>query len=91
MRCEIGCAAVLAVAATGTRAGAEQNAEWSYEGETGPAHWAALSPEYAAAAGRNQSPMDLVTKDMIEAELEPLEFEYAAVPLEVINNGHTIQ
>lgn len=33
--------------------------EWSYEGDTGPAHWADLSPAYVAAAGSRQSPIDL--------------------------------
>lgn len=66
-------------------------AEWGYEGPDGPAHWATLSPEFSACAGHNQSPIDLLTVKMIEADLETVHFNYQPVPLDVVNNGHTIQ
>lgn len=66
-------------------------AHWGYEGEHGPEHWAEISSEFSACAGKNQSPIDLVTVRMIEAELEDIAFDYQAVPLDTINNGHTIQ
>ena len=62
---------------------------WGYEGESGPAHWAQLTPEYTACAGKNQSPIDL--QGFIEAELQPIEFNYKSGGHEILNNGHTVQ
>ena len=65
-------------------------AHWSYEGEEGPAHWAELSPDYAAcAAGREQSPIDI--NEPVARDLPPIAFDYRPAPLEIVNNGHTIQ
>lgn len=74
---------------------AEQAAEplhashWSYDGETGPAHWAALNPEYAVCGtGQEQSPV------MIPAAAEPAATElvvsYRPGVVRIENNGHTI-
>jgi carbonic anhydrase len=68
-----------------------ESADWGYVGQEGPEHWATLSPEFSACAGRNQSPIDLVTVKMIEADLESIAFDYKAVPMEIVNNGHTVQ
>ena len=68
---------------------AADGAQWGYTGKESPEHWATLSPEFAACAGKNQSPINLT--DFIEAELAPLTFEYKPGGYEVINNGHTIQ
>lgn len=85
-------AALSAVVAGGASiAGAAEKAHWTYEGKEGPGHWAGLSPEYSACAGKNQSPVDLVLAHMIEAELPALAFSYQPTPLNVLNNGHTIQ
>ena len=62
---------------------------WEYTGDDGPAHWSTLAPEFAACAGRNQSPIDL--DNFIEAELPPIAFDYKAGGHDVVNNGHTIQ
>ena len=62
---------------------------WEYTGDAGPAHWSTLAPEFAACAGRNQSPIDL--DNFIEAELPPIAFDYKAGGHDVVNNGHTIQ
>ncbi len=62
---------------------------WGYEGETGPTHWAKLTPEYSACAGKNQSPIDLT--GFIEAELQPIDFNYKSGGHEILNNGHTVQ
>lgn len=63
--------------------------EWSYEGNTGPAHWAQLSTEFSACNGKNQSPVNLT--GFTEASLTPLQFQYKAGGNEVVNNGHTVQ
>jgi carbonic anhydrase len=62
---------------------------WEYTGDDGPTHWSTLAPEFAACAGRNQSPIDL--DNFIEAELPPIAFDYKAGGHDVVNNGHTIQ
>lgn len=63
---------------------------WSYEGKDGPAEWSKLDKAYAACStGKAQSPIDI--KNAKKAELPPLKFDYNAVPLNIIDNGHTIQ
>ena len=63
---------------------------WSYEGETGPEHWAELSQDFVACkTGIKQSPIDM--RESLKAQLSPLEFNYRGVPLRISNNGHTIQ
>lgn len=80
-------AAVLTLLA-GTAGAAEE--KWSYAGETGPEHWAALDPAYnLCAQGASQSPVNLT--GLIEAELEPLKFDYTGLVTKIQNNGHTVQ
>lgn len=62
---------------------------WEYSGEAGPAHWAALSAEFSACAGKNQSPIDL--RGFIEADLAPIAFRYEGGVADIVNNGHTVQ
>jgi carbonic anhydrase len=64
---------------------------WTYEGETGAAHWGDLDPDYAACkAGQEQSPIDIQTAE--KADLPALRFEYKSGPLKyLINNGYTIR
>lgn len=70
--------------------GQAHSASWGYTGDTGPAHWGDLAPEFAVCKnGGSQSPIDLT--DAPEVKPHELEFRYAPVPLEIVNNGHTIQ
>jgi carbonic anhydrase len=63
---------------------------WAYEGKEGPNEWGNLDSSYAACSiGRTQSPIDI--KDARKADLPALKFDYRAVPLNIIDNGHTIQ
>jgi carbonic anhydrase len=63
---------------------------WSYEGETGAAHWGSLAEEYALCGnGKQQSPIDITNS--ITTDLPSLEFNYSAIPLTIQNNGHTIK
>lgn len=69
---------------------AGEGAHWGYEGETGPEHWADLSPDFVLCRhGANQSPVDI--RDTIEAELPPIELNYRSRGSSVVNNGHTLQ
>jgi len=63
---------------------------WTYKGETGPSHWPTLKPEYQECKlGKHQSPIDI--RGSRAAALPAIEFSYQAAPLNIINNGHTIQ
>ena len=63
---------------------------WSYDGETGPAHWAKMRPDYAACAtGKRQSPIDI--RDGVRVNLEAIRFEYKPMQFRIVDNGHTVQ
>lgn len=63
---------------------------WSYEGETGPAHWGELSPEFKVCQlGLEQTPIDLSSG--IKGDAGNVSFDYRPLPLRIVNNGHTIQ
>jgi carbonic anhydrase len=69
---------------------ADKAPHWSYSGNTGPAHWAELSPEYAACGeGKAQSPVNITHAK--HAKLSHIEVDYKPSSLDVINYGHTIQ
>ncbi len=83
----LGCTALVAVSAW---AGASGKAHWEYSGHEGPEHWGALSVDYSVCAtGKNQTPINIT--NAIEADLPTIELSYKAVPLDIINNGHTVQ
>ncbi len=66
------------------------SAHWSYEGKTGPTHWASLSEENAlCGTGTQQSPIDIT--ESTTSDLAPLTFNYSPIPLSIENNGHTIK
>ncbi len=68
----------------------EHTPHWSYTGESGPAHWGDLAPEYALCAnGTEQTPIDIVPTAN-EALVNPA-VRYQAGDVTIINNGHTIQ
>jgi carbonic anhydrase len=68
----------------------DQEVHWSYEGPSGPEHWATLKPEYAACgAGKRQSPIDI--QDGAQLDLDPIKFDYRPSTLRIIDNGHTVQ
>jgi carbonic anhydrase len=65
-------------------------AHWSYEGETGPAAWGALKPEFSLCAnGTRQSPIDI--RGGVRVDLEPIRFDYHPSGFSVVDNGHTVQ
>ncbi|KAF8707275.1 hypothetical protein HU200_030284 [Digitaria exilis] len=59
---------------------------------TGPENWGKLSPAYkACAAGKQQSPIDIVTKQVVpNPNLDTLERTYAATNATLVNDGHDI-
>jgi carbonic anhydrase len=65
-------------------------AHWSYSGPDNPKRWGKLDPAYSSCAlGRTQSPIDV--KNAKPSDLPALKIDYHAVPLNIIDNGHTIQ
>lgn len=64
-------------------------AAWSYVGETGPAHWAELSPAFAACrSGLQQSPIDI--REVQPIPYEPLQFLYRTQALDAVNDGRGV-
>ncbi len=61
---------------------------WGYSGATGPAHWGKLGHPLCAK-GRNQSPVDIIGET--PSHEKTLRFNYSQVPIDAINNGHTVQ
>lgn len=63
---------------------------WTYSGKMGAAKWGKLSDKFATCGiGQRQSPIDI--REAIRADLTPIEFAYKAVPLDIVDNGHTVQ
>jgi len=74
----------------GAMAADQPEAQWSYLQETGPDHWAELDPSFAICArGKAQSPINLTAAE--GADLINPDFHYQSVPLNLLNNGHTVQ
>ena len=69
------------------RAGSE--VPWSYQGETGPSHWAELSTKFAECKGERQSPVDL--RGGRRLLYSPLTFAYRSSPLTVVNDGRSMR
>ena len=63
---------------------------WSYQGATDPVHWGSLGSAYAVCStGHLQSPIDI--KDAKKTDLPSLKMNYSSVPLNIIDNGHSVQ
>jgi carbonic anhydrase len=65
-------------------------APWSYDGDSGPAHWNKLDPEYATCGfGTTQSPVDITNAK--SEDLPAIVFHYQPSRLKIQNTGHTIE
>lgn len=63
---------------------------WTYEGESGPAHWGELSADYAICSkGQGQSPIDISGAQ--DQDVADIEFSYEDSAINILNNGHTVQ
>jgi carbonic anhydrase len=63
---------------------------WDYSEAHGPSHWGELKPEFAPCkSGHHQSPIDI--RNPQKADLPPIQFDYKPAPLDIIDNGHTIE
>jgi len=78
-------------AAPATHGGGNSAAHWEYAGAEGPANWGRLQADYVlCGSGKRQSPVDLRNERYTDM-LYPLNFQYQAIPLRILNNGHTVQ
>jgi carbonic anhydrase len=74
-----------------SQAVADNHVDWSYEGETGPAHWGALSEDFVACQnGQLQAPID-IQSTMVGKAANKLKTFYRPSAGDIVNNGHTIQ
>ncbi len=63
---------------------------WSYSGPEDPGNWGKLDPAYAICGlGHAQSPINIAHAK--KEDLPALKFDYQASPLNIIDNGHTVQ
>lgn len=68
------------------------DAHWGYSEKEGPNHWAELSDEFIKCAeGHAQSPIDLESYAAQKEHGTLLDFNYHPSPVDMVNNGHTIQ
>ena len=75
---------------TNAAAGEGHGAHWGYTGEGGPEHWGEIDPQFEKCkTGKSQSPIDITPGK--QEKLGPIQFDYKAAPIAIINNGHTIQ
>lgn len=64
--------------------------KWSYSGDEGPHHWAALKQEFSTCgSGREQSPIDIPRKAL--ASSTNIQLNYKVEVANVANNGHNLQ
>lgn len=85
-------AITLASALAFSSAFAAGSAAWDYNDatHTGPSYWGDLSADYHTCKdGFEQSPIDISTSS--DKEIGELKFKYNGTPLEIVNNGHTVQ
>ena len=82
--------AAAASAAAAAAAPKVYSNHWSYDGESGPANWGRINPEWSkCGSGNRQSPIDI--RDGMKVELEQIAFDYKPSSFNVQDNGHTVQ
>jgi len=71
-----------------------EDTEFSYTGDTGPAYWYELNPEWEACAGTDpdarQSPID-INETKVDRHLRRLDLDICSTEIDLFNNGHTIE
>jgi len=70
----------------------QHEVHWGYEGKGGPDQWGSIKEEYLECGeGTQQSPINIAGKKALSASIGEITFNYKPSPLEVLNNGHTVQ
>jgi carbonic anhydrase len=82
--------AALTLSVSAQPAFANEAPHWSYDGDAAPQNWSKLSPDFhLCEQGKAQSPIDI--KEALEVHPRPLKLSYQLPPVNVINNGHSVQ
>ena len=86
-------AALVAAMGSGSSVAAaapdDSSPDWSYAGESGPAHWGELAAaNETCAKGLSQSPINLSQTQPVV--FTPLSFQYRSQRLEAVNRGHGV-
>lgn len=61
---------------------------WNYEEVN---HWGDVAEFATCKVGKEQSPINIVTKSVKKSNLAPLDIQYETSKAEIVNNSHTIQ
>lgn len=86
----VGVAWLCGVLLVGADVAHGQQPHWGYAGKDGPKGWGKLDTAYSSCSlGHAQSPINITGAKKVD--LPGLEFDYNAVPLNIIDNGHSIQ
>jgi len=86
------CSVLLVFLAASSKGASLGNTQWSYDGKTGPDHWAELAGEFHLCRdGKRQSPIDLRADRAFPARGNPLKIAYQPDTVDEVNNGHTVQ
>jgi carbonic anhydrase len=67
---------------------------WGYQDSdttVGPGNWGSLSGDELCSTGSHQTPIDIPAVAPVIKNAPTLEFNYAASPIQLLNNGHTVQ
>jgi carbonic anhydrase len=81
--------ALILAGLTAAAFAATDHPHWTYEGSEGPEHWGALSKDFAACNGKQQSPVNLAGAH--SGDNETIALNWKPFAPKVLNNGHTIQ
>ncbi|WP_319381049.1 carbonic anhydrase family protein [Thiomicrorhabdus sp.] len=80
----------LTVLSSSTAFAGGHGTHWGYSGHEGPEYWGELSHQYATCKnGKSQSPINL--SGFVDEALKPIGFSYRTSPMNIVNNGHTVQ
>lgn len=72
------------------KSGKTHQAEWGYTGKNGPENWGKISKQYSLCKdGKNQSPINI--SGFEQTNLPKIDVNYKQSPLNISNNGHTVQ
>ncbi len=77
----------LLFSATGSFA-ADTSVEWDY---AAPEKWSELSEKFTQCKGHNQSPVNIETATLIDANLEPIELDYSKTEVKIVKTPHTLK
>ncbi|MCA1930394.1 carbonic anhydrase [Rheinheimera sp.] len=80
---------LLVLACAFTTQAEQHQSHWGYEGAAGPDQWGNLELDFATCKkGKQQSPIELSGAEI--AKFSAPQLNYAAQPLKLTNNGHTL-